>query len=752
VPPDENHLLALASIIFAAILCGRMELREFAESVLFAGSLQAKLAAPPDLTDDQPGLPIPTPTHPGRPPELRFKPQHSGKSNVPRIQIPEKPGERGRLLHFFANHELLATELMALVLLRFPDAPKAFRQAVLRTLKDEQEHTRWYLARMRQCGVDFGELPLSGYFWRAISAMESPLDYVAGLSLTFEQANLDFARYYSRAFARIGDQSSAELLQRIYRDEITHVACGLKWFKKWKNPDENDWQAFQRCLKFPLSPQRAKGPEFNIEGRLAAGLDPLFIDQLKAFAQSKGRTPVVFVFNPFAEAYVARGDSFTPGRLQQTLQQDLANLPQFLCRRDDVVLVEHRPSPAFLNNLEAAGFPVPEFALMAHGKVDLNGALGKRKLNGLRPWAWGPDSVKLLSPLFANLTSPRLNPNSYFNPQLGNLYSKEWSAEFLRLILEELGDEVVQSHSQKDPASWKDWLCSSHEAGRGASDLSQALGHIEEIRNSGHHRVVVKEALGVAGRNAIRLLEPQLQDNQRRWMQRILEQGHRLVIEPWLNRVADFSVQLEMEPAGLRPIEYTGLLNDWKGEYQGNWACPGFGRGNCLDFSKLFPKVPDIRRQLTHLYSRIIRRLELKLREAGYLGPIGIDAFVYTDDKGEARLKPIVEINPRYTMGRVTVELMRYVAPGSTGVFRVVNQQHVLASGFANFPTWAGSMREQRPIHLEGKPVPKIRSGFICLTEPERAQSCVATFEVTESWNPPQTEAGRKDSAARSGS
>src|SRR5260221_6604147 len=418
-----------------------MELREFAESVLFAGDLQAKLAAPPELTDDHSGLPILTPALPGRPPELRFKPQHSGKSNVPRIQTLEKPGESGRLLHFFANHELLATELMALVLLRFPDAPKAFRQAVLRTLKDEQQHTRWYLDRMQQCGVGFGELPVSGYFWRAISGMESPLDYVAGLSLTFEQANLDFARFYSRAFSRIGDQTSAELLQRIYQDEIAHVACGVKWFKKWKEPYENDWQAFRRCLKFPLSPQRAKGPEFNVEGRLAAGLDTLFIDELKAFAQSKGRTPVVFVFNPLAEAYVARGDSFTPSKLQRTLQQDLQNLPQFLCRPDQCVFVEHLPSAGFVSSLENAGFPVPEFALMEHGKVDLNGTLEKRKLGGLRPWAWGPDSVKLLSPLFANLTSPGLNPDNYFNQKLGRLYSKEWSVEFLRRILKELGNE-----------------------------------------------------------------------------------------------------------------------------------------------------------------------------------------------------------------------------------------------------------------------------------------------------------------------
>src|SRR6185503_11465669 len=98
--------------------------------------------------------------------------------------------------------------------------PPPFRRGVLQTLRDEQEHTRLYVERMRACGIEFGELPVSGYFWRAISAMESPMEYVAGLSLTFEQANLDFTREFARGFAAVGDVDTSQLLERIYRDEI----------------------------------------------------------------------------------------------------------------------------------------------------------------------------------------------------------------------------------------------------------------------------------------------------------------------------------------------------------------------------------------------------------------------------------------------------------------------------------------------------------------------------------------------------
>src|SRR5882672_3081822 len=144
-----------------------MELRELAERVLFATTLEEKLQCPAVVTDDQPGVAIKSPAAPGRPATLGFKPTGSARGEFPGTRHLKQDRERGRLLHFFANHELLATELMALVLLRFPDAPAAFRRGVLETLKDEQEHTRLYLQRMQECGVEFGELPVSGYFWRA---------------------------------------------------------------------------------------------------------------------------------------------------------------------------------------------------------------------------------------------------------------------------------------------------------------------------------------------------------------------------------------------------------------------------------------------------------------------------------------------------------------------------------------------------------------------------------------------------------
>ncbi len=59
-----------------------------------------------------------------------------------------------------------------------------------------------------------------------------------------------------------------------------------------------------------------------------------------------------------------------------------------------------------------------------------------------------------------------------------------------------------------------------------------------------------------------------------------LRHGRQLVVEPWLERELDFSVQLEMGPRGLKLCGYTGLVNDRKGQFLANWAEADYSR--CL--------------------------------------------------------------------------------------------------------------------------------------------------------------------------
>jgi hypothetical protein len=262
------------------------------------------------------------------------------------------------------------------------------------------------------------------------------------------------------------------------------------------------------------------------------------------------------------------------------------------------------------------------------------------------------------------------------------------------------------------------------------NSLTEVLAAIAKIRQRGHHKIAIKESLGLAGSNAMRLFEPEILESHRRWIANAVENGRQLVVEPWLERELDFSVQLEMSDDGLKLSGYTGLINDARGQFQANVALPGHQKKIPANLIALFPEPPDIAQRLHALFAEIFSLLEEELRRAKFFGAIGIDAFAYRDADGKTRLKPIVEINPRYTMGRVTVELMKHVAPGSCGEFRLVSRKEALAEGFADFVAYARSLKENFPIQLKGEPSPRISAGALCLNDPTRAQVCLAVFQV----------------------
>jgi hypothetical protein len=188
---------------------------------------------------------------------------------------------------------------------------------------------------------------------------------------------------------------------------------------------------------------------------------------------------------------------------------------------------------------------------------------------------------------------------------------------------------------------------------------------------------------------------------------------------------------LEMGADGLKLRGYTGLINDPKGQFQANWAAPNYARRLPDAVIEQFAQPRDIALRLHEVFAKIIALLEAELRLTTYLGPIGIDALVYRDSAGECRLKPIVEINPRYTMGRLTVELMKQTCPGTFGVFRIINRSMLRAENHESFYAYASALAQRFPLQLEGEPVPRISEGALCLNDPAQAQVCLATFQAS---------------------
>jgi uncharacterized ferritin-like protein (DUF455 family) len=266
-----------------------MEIREFAERVLLSPSLEEKLRpfAPP-ATDDERGEPRRIEV-PARSEDLVFAPRRAAPA-MPAFGALGDPVKRGIAHHIMANHELQALEAMAWTLLAFPEAPPDFRHGMLQVMADEQRHTRMHIERAAMLGTRFGSLPVNCYIWKKALEFTGVLDYLAGLPLVFEGANLDHTLEFADAFARAGDERSAALMRIIHRDEIRHVAFGIEWLRKLKPADQSEWEAFVSHLHWPLRPSkaRAEGPAFQRDARLAAGLSEEFVERLASYRDIGG--------------------------------------------------------------------------------------------------------------------------------------------------------------------------------------------------------------------------------------------------------------------------------------------------------------------------------------------------------------------------------------------------------------------------------------------------------------------------------
>jgi len=265
-----------------------VNIRSWARGIVEATSLDGKRTPPPDpleLADAGPALRL---AAPGRPSSLRIVAGRDAR--VPPIAGMRDPSQRARILHALANHELQAIELFAWALLAFPAAPIGFRRGLVAILADEQRHLALYEGRLTAHGIAFGDHPVTGHFWNQLDQLADPLAFACVMGLTFENANLDFAGDYAAAARACGDLATAEVLDRVHDDEISHVHFGWIWLHRLAPSTEGGgdaWAVYTANLQPPLGPHRARGARFDRAARERAGLDEAFIDRLEATAPKR---------------------------------------------------------------------------------------------------------------------------------------------------------------------------------------------------------------------------------------------------------------------------------------------------------------------------------------------------------------------------------------------------------------------------------------------------------------------------------
>ena len=112
---------------------------------------------------------------------------------------------------------------------------------------------------------------------------------------------------------------------------------------------------------------------------------------------------------------------------------------------------------------------------------------------------------------------------------------------------------------------------------------------------------------------------------------------------------------------------------------------------------------------------------------------MGVDAFVYRDPDGRFRLKPLVEINPRTTMGSLAHKLQSHNAPGSVGYFQILSKSQIQKRTTLSLQAFARELTERHPVTLTSDDKAQIITGSFPLNDPLVAQTFIAVYHVRRS-------------------
>lgn len=220
---------------------------------------------------------------PGRPPGLRVRER---ATRAPRPGALTSPLARARLLATFHHHELQAAELFAWAVLAFPDTPRNWRRGLIAIAREELDHARMYRARLSAQGHSLEQFEVRDWFWERVPACVDPTAFVALVGLGLEAGNLDHGQRYTQAFRVAQDEATAEVCERVSRDEESHVRFAGRWFRRFTGG--LDFESWRAALPAPLTPTVLCGRPLARAARARSGFDPAFLDALEGWCRSPG--------------------------------------------------------------------------------------------------------------------------------------------------------------------------------------------------------------------------------------------------------------------------------------------------------------------------------------------------------------------------------------------------------------------------------------------------------------------------------
>ncbi len=390
--------------------------------------------------------------------------------------------------------------------------------------------------------------------------------------------------------------------------------------------------------------------------------------------------PKIFIYNPTCEMAIANGTvSFMPNKTLTKFKQDLDVLPLFFADKNNTVLVHQLPDEEFIKLLENAGVSVPNFKQLELALADSD--FIKMPKDSLHPWGWSPRIHHILKP-FKESCSPRFleQPNAFWKEEHRDLYNRKKALEIVKKAINRSNSSLFIDLEQ-------------------TAQICTSVAEVEKLMHK-WKQIVIKAPLSSAGRGLQILRYTTLNESIIQSINSIIASQSYVMVEPFLNKQFDFSLQYYCDGKG--KLDYLGLgffETNSKGQYLGNFL------GGIPAEMKAVLTENRIHELQTCL-SEVLSESDIATNYTGYFG---VDCMLVLDRDEKLRIHPCLEINLRYNMSTLALFLNKNIHPDTKGNFKIFNEFK------ASFDQFHLEMTAKHPLEMQDG---KWMNGYLPLVSP----------------------------------
>lgn len=247
---------ALRACLDASDPTGKVALVNETDRAFRSGELNASTAGLVAESIRAPGRPaLPTLVHP---------------RDLPQRGLGSVDG-RAALLHAITHIEFNAINLALDAAYRFRDMPPQYYLDWMSVAVDEARHFGLLAQRLDELGFAYGAFEAHNGLWEmAERTADSCLARMALVPRVLEARGLDVTPGMISRLRKLGDNTSADILEIILVEEVRHVAIGSHWFAWCCDRDGLAPEATFIDLIRNVAKGSIRGP-FNFPARTAAG-------------------------------------------------------------------------------------------------------------------------------------------------------------------------------------------------------------------------------------------------------------------------------------------------------------------------------------------------------------------------------------------------------------------------------------------------------------------------------------------------